>query len=443
MDYTKIWADIQDAIKNSISNEVSYKIHIQPAVPVQFSDSVFTISVSNQINKTMIDYRFKNIIEGILEAYTSQKITLNTILEDEKDEFLKKSLIDEKQPVLPSSAGINEKHTFENFVIGSSNQLAAAAAISASENPGRIYNPLFIYGNSGLGKTHLMCAMGNKMRNENPHLKILYVTTETFTNEFVDCIRNHKMDVFRNKYRTVDVLLVDDVQFLINRDGTQEEFFHTFNDLYSLNKQIVLTSDKKPSDLITLEERLRTRFTQGLQIDISVPDYETRLAILRKKAEDNNFNIDDSILEYIADIIHSNVRELEGAFMRLISMAQLEHKEITLENTKNTINSILPTDGVVKITPDKIMDKVCVIYNVTKDELIGKSRVRQLVIPRQVAMYLCSKLTNMNSSMIGNTFGGKDRTSVIHNVQKIETLIDTDEELKRNIDYIIKDLKSI
>lgn len=443
MDYTKIWADIQDSIKNSILNEVSYKIHIQPAVPVQFCDSVFTISVSNQINKTMIDYRFKNLIEGILEAYTSQKITLNTILEEEKDEFLKKSLIDEKQPILASSVSMNEKHTFENFVIGSSNQLAAAAAISASENPGRIYNPLFIYGNSGLGKTHLMCAMGNKMRKENPHLKILYVTTETFTNEFVDCIRNHKMDMFRNKYRTVDVLLVDDVQFLINRDGTQEEFFHTFNDLYSLNKQIVLTSDKKPSDLITLEERLRTRFSQGLQIDISVPDYETRLAILRKKAEDNNFNIDDSILEYIADIIHSNVRELEGAFMRLISMAQLEHKEITLENTKNTINSILPTDGVVKITPDKIMDKVCVIYNVTKDELIGKSRVKQLVIPRQVAMYLCSKLTNMNSSMIGNTFGGKDRTSVIHNVQKIELLIDTDEDLKRNIDYIIKDLKSL
>lgn len=443
MDYIKIWADIQDAIKNSMQNEVSYKIHIQPAVPVQFCDSVFTISVSNQINKTMIEYRFKNMIEGILEAYTSQKITLNVILEIEKDEFLKKSLIDEKQPVLSSSVGINEKHTFENFVIGSSNQLAAAAAISASENPGRIYNPLFIYGNSGLGKTHLMCAMGNKIRKENPHLKILYVTTETFTNEFVDCIRNHKMDMFRNKYRTVDVLLVDDVQFLINRDGTQEEFFHTFNDLYSLNKQIVLTSDKKPSDLITLEERLRTRFTQGLQIDISVPDYETRLAILRKKAEDNNFNIEDGILEYIADIIHSNVRELEGAFMRLISMAQLEHKEITLENTKNTINSILPTDGVVKITPDKIMDKVCVIYNVTKEELIGKSRVRQLVIPRQVAMYLCSKLTNMNSSMIGNTFGGKDRTSVIHNVQKIETLIDTDEDLKRNIDYIIKDLKSI
>ena len=443
MDYNKIWADIQEAIMRSILNEVSYKIHIKSAVPVQFNNSVFTISVSNQINKTMIDFRFKNIIEGILEAYTGQKITLNTILEEDKEEFLKKSLIDEKQPIKPSSIGLNEKHTFENFVIGSSNQLAAAAAISASENPGRIYNPLFIYGNSGLGKTHLMCAMGNKMIKENPSLKVLYVTTETFTNEFVDCIKTHRMEIFRNKYRTVDVLLVDDVQFLINRDGTQEEFFHTFNDLYSLNKQIVLTSDKKPSDLITLEERLRTRFTQGLQIDISVPDYETRLAILRKKAEENNFDIDADILEYIADIIHSNVRELEGALMRLISMAQLEHKELTLENTKSTIDSILPTDGVVKITPDKIMDKVCIIYNVTKDDLIGKSRVRQLVIPRQVAMYLCSKLTHMNNSMIGNTFGGKDRTSVIHNVQKIESLLETDEELKRNIDYIIKDLKSL
>lgn len=443
MDLNKIWNDIQEAIKNSIVNEVSYKIHIKPAEPIKFSNSIFTIAVSNPINKTMIDFRFKNLIEGILESYTGQKITLNTILENEKERFLNTEENEEKKTVFFENIGLNEKYTFENFVIGSSNQLAAAAAISASENPGNIYNPLFIYGNSGLGKTHLMCAIGNKINKENLNLKILYVASETFTNEFVDCIKNKKMDVFRNKYRNVDVLLVDDVQFLINTDRTQEEFFHTFNDLYSQKKQIVLTSDKKPSDLITLEERLRTRFSQGLQIDISVPDYETRLAILRKKAEENQFYIEDDILEYIADRIHSNVRELEGALLRLLSISQLEHKEITLENTKNTIDSILPTDGIVKITPDKIMDKVCVIYKVTKDDLIGKSRIRQLVVPRQVAMYLCSKLTDMNSSMIGNTFGGKDRTSVIHNVQKIEDLLETDENLKRNIDYIIKDLKSL
>ncbi len=449
MDCSKIWMEIQDAIKNSMVSEVSYNVHIKPSEAVEFNNSVFTIAVPTSINRNMIEFRFKDKIESILEAHTGQKITLKIILESEKEEFKNASAdsyisgINNIDSLSQNSQGLNEKYTFESFVIGSSNEYAASAAISTSENPGHIYNPLFLYGNSGLGKTHLMCAIGNKIKKEHPELKILYITTETFTNEFIDCIKNHKMNSFRNKYRTVDVLLVDDVQFLVNREGTQEEFFHTFNDLYSLNKQIVLTSDKKPSDLITLEERLRTRFSQGLQIDIAVPNYETRLAILRKKSEENNYNINDDILEYIADRIKSNVRELEGALLKLISLAQLKHKNIDLDLTKYTIDSILPKDGIVKITPDKIMDKVCTIYNVTKDELIGKRRVRPLVVPRQVAMYLCSKLTDMNPSIIGQAFGGKDRTSVIHNVQKIESLLLTDETLKTNINYIIKDLQSL
>ena len=444
MDCGKIWSDIQEAIKNSMLSEVSYNVHIKPAEAVSFNDSVFTIAVPTSINRNMIEFRFKDKIESILEAHTGQKLTLNIILENEKKQYQNNSdNYANKSDISSSFTGLNEKYTFESFVIGSSNNVAASAAISTSENPGHIYNPLFLYGNSGLGKTHLMCAIGNRIKSVHPETKILYVTTETFTNEFVDCIKSHKMDTFRKKYRTVDVLLVDDVQFLVNREGTQEEFFHTFNDLYGMNKQIVLTSDKKPSDLITLEERLRTRFSQGLQIDISVPDYETRLAILRKKSEENNYNINDDILAYIATRIKSNVRELEGALLKLISLAQLKHKEIDLDLTKYTIESILPNDGIVKITPDKIMDKVCTLYNVTKEDLIGKSRVRPLVLPRQVAMYLCSKLTDMNNTIIGNTFGGKDRTSVMHNVQKIESSLQTDEILKRNIEYIIKDLQSV
>ena len=446
MDCTKIWSDIQEIIKNSISNEVSYNLHIRHAVAVAFNDSVFTIAVPTSINKNLINFRFKDEIERIIEAHTGQKITLNIILESEKKDYQNNSDNNKFKSITDTSSnytGLNEKYTFESFVIGSSNNVAASAAISTSENPGHIYNPLFLYGNSGLGKTHLMCAIGNRIKSVNPESKILYITTETFTNEFVDCIKSHKMDSFRKKYRTVDVLLVDDVQFLVNREGTQEEFFHTFNDLYGMNKQIVLTSDTKPSDLITLEERLRTRFSQGLQIDISVPDYETRLAILRKKAEDNNYNINDEILSYIANRIKSNVRELEGALLKLISIAQLKHKEIDLDLAKYTIESILPNDGIVKITPDKIMDKVCTLYNVTKEDLIGKSRVRPLVLPRQVAMYLCSKLTDMNYSIIGNAFGGKDRTSVLHNVQKIENSLKKDNILKKNIEYIIKDLQSV
>ncbi len=442
MDCNKIWEQIQDAIKGSMLNEISYNVHVRPAVAVAFNDSVFTIAVPTTINRNMIEYRFKNKIESILEAHLGQRITLKIILEDEKDSYINNDGKNINEPQYEST-GLNEKYTFENFVIGSSNEYAASAAISTSENPGKIYNPLFLYGNSGLGKTHLMCAIGNKIKKDHQEYKIVYVTTETFTNDFVDCIRNNNMDQFRKKYRTADVLLVDDVQFLINREGTQEEFFHTFNDLYTINKQIVLTSDKKPSDLVTLEERLRTRFAQGLQIDITVPNYETRLAILRKKAEENNYNIDDDILAYIANRIKSNVRELEGALLKLISLAQLKQKTIDMELTTYAIESILPKDGIVKITPDKIMDKVCTLYNVTKEELIGTSRVKNLVVPRQIAMYLCYKLTDMNYSMIGRTFDGKDRTTVLHNVQKIESLIETDEELKTNIGYIIKDLQSV
>lgn len=446
MDSVKLWSEIQDAIKAAVGAEVSYTVHIKPAEAVSFEDSVFTISVPTSINKNMIEFRFKNKIESILEAHTGQKITLNVILEADKEQYLTRprSNVNNAIPNTDGSASsLNEKYTFENFVIGSSNEYAASAAISTSENPGRIYNPLFLYGNSGLGKTHLMCAIGNRIKRDNPNAKVLYVPTETFTNEFINCIKNYNMQSFRNKYRTVDVLLIDDVQFLINREGTQEEFFHTFNDLYGMNKQIVLTSDKKPSDLITLEERLRSRFAQGLQIDIAVPNYETRLAILRKKAEDNHIIIDDNILNYIADRIKSNVRELEGALLKVTSLAQLKQKDIDMELAKYAIESILPKDGIVKITPDKIMEKVSTLYNVTKEELIGKSRVKSLVVPRQIAMYLCSKLTDMNAGMIGKTFGNKDRTTVIHNVQKIEQNLPKDEELKTNIDYIIKDLQSV
>lgn len=448
MDCNKIWLDLQDAIKNAVEAEVSYTVHIKPARAFSFEDSVFTIVVPTSINRNMIEFRFKEKIESILEAYTGQKISLNVILEEEKEQYVE-SLKENEAPIPVKSAAkgddciLNERYTFENFVIGSSNEYAAAAAISTSENPGRIYNPLFLYGNSGLGKTHLMCAIGNRIKKEHPDYKIVYVATENFTNDFVDCIKNYKMDSFRKKYRTADVLLVDDVQFLENREGFQEEFFHTFNELQSLNKQIVLTSDKKPSELITLEERLRTRFSQGLQIDIAVPNYETRLAILRKKSELNNYNIGDDILEYIADRCKSNVRELEGALLKVISIAQLSFKEIDIKLAEYAIDSILPKDGVVKITPDKIMDKVSTFYDVTKDELIGKSRIKSLVTPRQVAMYLCSKLTDMNPRMIGNTFGNKDRTTVLHSVSKIEKDLLYDEVLKTNIDYIIKDLQTV
>ncbi len=445
MDIKEIWEKTLQSLENNINSTVGYKIHVKDAAtPVLFENSVFLIAVPMSINKNMIDFRYKKDIEAALERITGEKVTLNVIISEHKDTEKiieqKNNNNDEEQFGLDM---VNPKYTFENFVIGSSNEYATTAAISATEQPGYIYNPLFLYGNSGLGKTHLMHAMGNRIKENHPEFNIIYVTSEFFTNEFITSLKEFTTAEFRKKYRAADVLLVDDVQFLETKEATQEEFFHTFNDLYSLNKQIVLTSDRKPSDLTVLEERLRTRFSQGLTIDITIPNYETRVAILQKKAEVHNIKIDEEILGYIADRIKSNIRELEGALLKVISMSEMAHKKIDIELTEEVLKSILPKDGIVKITPNKIMDKVSVFYNITKDDLKGKIKTKNISVPRQIAMYLCKQLTDMNYGAIGNAFGGKDRTTVLHNVNKIEKEIKTNEALKSDINYIIKDLESL
>jgi chromosomal replication initiator protein len=441
MDITEIWEKTLQIVEDKI-NSVSYNVYVKTMTPVLFENSIFTTSVTNELSKNMIDFRYKNTIESALEAITNEKVNLKVIVAKEQEP--EKIIRDLKNPEIPVSMDtVNPKYTFENFVIGASNEYATAAAISTTEKPGYIYNPLFLYGNSGLGKTHLMQAIGNRIKENHPDFNVVYVTTECFTNEFIAAVREGQMVEFRKKYRPADVLLVDDVQFMENKEATQEEFFHTFNDLYSLNKQIVLTSDRKPNDLITLEERLRTRFSQGLTIDITIPNYETRMAILQKKAEFHNVKISEEVLTYIADRIKSNIRELEGALLKIISYSELSHTDITLELAKQTLKSILPEDGVVKITPDKIMDKVAVFYNVSKEDLIGSIRTKNIALPRQIAMYLCKKLTDMNFGMIGKTFGNKDRTTVMHNVNKIEKEINTNDSLKSDINYILKDLESM
>ena len=434
MDITQIWEQVLEQVRNTINPSaiVGYNVHIKSSVPVSCENSVFTISVPISINKNMIKFRYKDYIETALENITGIKYSLNVLVDGESDE--------EKLPV---SDTVNPKYTFENFVIGSSNEYAAATAISTAEKPGYIYNPLFLYGNSGLGKTHLMQAIGNRIIQTHPKLKVIYVSSEHFTNEFIDALKDRKTTEFKRKYRTVDVLLIDDVQFLENKEGIQEEFFHTFNDLYSMNKQIVLTSDRRPSELLTLEERLRTRFSQGLTIDITVPNYETRVAILKKKAEVHNIKIDEDVLSFIANRIKSNIRELEGALLKIISISEISHRKIDVELTEYVLKSILPEDGIVKITPDKIMEKVSLFYNITKDDLTGKIKTKNVALPRQIAMYLCNKLTDMNFGMIGKAIGNKDRTTVMHNVKKIETEINMNEALKSDINYIIKDLESI
>ena len=436
MDINEIWDKALEYVKGTVNSMVGYKVHIKTATPISFTNSLFTISVPISINKNMIEFRYKNYIESALEKVTGTKCTLKVVVEGEED-------LDEEESQPFTSDTVNPKYTFENFVIGSSNEYAAATAISTAEKPGYIYNPLFLYGNSGLGKTHLMQAIGNRIKKTHPELKIIYVSSEQFTNEFIDALKDKKTTEFKRKYRGIDVLLIDDVQFLERTESIQEEFFHTFNDLYSMNKQIVLTSDRKPGELVILEERLRTRFSQGLIIDITVPNYETRVAILKKKAEVHNIEISEDVLAYLANRIKSNIRELEGALLKIISISEISHRSIDIELAEYVLKSILPEDGIVKITPDKIMEKVSVFYNITKDDLTGKIKTKNVALPRQIAMYLCQKLTDMNYGMIGKAIGNKDRTTVMHNVKKIEADILTNESLKSDINYIIKDLESI
>lgn len=435
-DIAELWEQIFDIVKMKSENTVGLNVHMRDAVPVSIDNTAFTISVPMSINKNMIQFRYKDCIESAIEQVTAQKLSLNIIVSGEEP-----SETHEEKPI-DAANRINPKYTFENFVIGASNEYATAAAISTTEKPGYIYNPLFLYGNSGLGKTHLMYAIGNRIHENNPKANIIYVTSEVFTNEFITAVREGKGEEFRKKYRSADVFLVDDVQFLENKEATQEEFFHTFNELYSLNKQIVLTSDRKPRDLITLEDRLRTRFSQGLTIDITVPNYETRVAILQKKASQHNVNIDIDVLGYIAERIKSNVRELEGILIKMISISEISGKPIDHSLADYVLKSYLPKTGIVKITSDKIMEKVSLFYNITVADLTGKVRTSNVAVPRQVAMYLCHKLTDMNFTVIGKAFGNKDRTTVMHNVRKIESDLETNESLKSDIGYIMKDLQS-
>ncbi|NDO18302.1 chromosomal replication initiator protein DnaA [Lachnospiraceae bacterium MD329] len=443
MDIAEIWQNTVENVKNNISSTVGYNVHIKISKPVSLSNSVFTISVPTSINKNMIEFRYKNFIESSLEKITGEKLSLKVIVGDTAEPVLENTVSEENVYSNElNDYGVNPKYTFENFVVGSSNEYANAAAKKTAESPGHIYNPLFIYGNSGLGKTHLMQAIGNRIKEKNPSANVIYVPCEKFTNEFIVSIREFTTDKFRDKYRNADVLLVDDVQFLEKKEAVQEEFFHTFNELFNYNKQIVLTSDRKPSDLTILNSRLRTRFGQGIIIDISIPNFETRVAILQKKAQAHNIKIDNSILEYIATNIRSSIRELEGALLNVISMSEIKECEITMDFVKKELEAVISGKDKNTITPQKIIKKVSVYYNISENDILGNVKTSEIAFPRQISMYLCCKMLSMNYTAIGKEFN-KERTTVKHNVEKIEKDILTDDKLNEDINYITKDLESM
>lgn len=316
-------------------------------------------------------------------------------------------------------ASLNPKYTFENFVIGSSNRFANGAAVAVAENPAKAYNPLFIWGGSGLGKTHLLHAAGNYARVLQPGLRIKYVSSEEFTNDYINSVRDDRQESFKRRYRNLDILMVDDIQFLEGKEGTQEEFFHTFNALHQANKQIILSSDRPPKELTTLEDRLRTRFISGLITDVQPPDLETRIAILMKKAAADGTQVDHAVLELIASQFESSIRELEGALIRVSAYSSLINEPITMEVAQVALRDILPDEGDVNITADAIKDAAAEYFQVSLDQLIGAGKTRQVAHARQIAMYLCRELTELSLPKIGDEFGGKDHTTVMYADRKI------------------------
>lgn len=340
-------------------------------------------------------------------------------------------------------ANLNKNYTFDRFIVGSNNRFAQSAALAVAESPGEIYNPLFLYSGVGLGKTHLMHSIGHFILDNNPNANVLYVTSEVFTYELIESIRNGNNSAqakFREKYRNVDVLLVDDIQFIIGKESTQEEFFNTFNHLHSLNKQIVISSDKPPKEMETLEERLRTRFEMGLIADISSPDYETRMAIIRKKEELIGYNIPDDVINYIAENVKSNIRELEGALNRLIAFANLEGKPITLELAESELKDLVSPDAPREITPNLILKVVADHFNITISDLASKKRTAEIVIPRQIFMYLCRSLTDYSLKNVGELIGGRDHATILSGCRKISNDIANDDVLRGTVETIKKKL---
>lgn len=441
------WDLIKETLRREYElSDISYSTWIVPLNFYEVRDNVVVIMIpSDQAHAlSYISSKYKSFFQVTISEMMNHTYDIAFILE-------KDTLNDSPENKIKSNSGyninyenanLNPKYKFDTFVVGNNNKFAHSASLAVAESPGTVYNPLYLYGGAGLGKTHLMHSIGRFILEQNPNMKVLYVTSEVFTNEVIDCIRSGdaaKMNKFREKYRTVDVLLIDDIQFIIGKESTQEEFFHTFNTLHSAGKQIILSSDKPPKDMETLEERFRSRFEWGLIADIQPPDYETRMAILKKNAEIyNKKDIDDEVFQYIANNIKSNIRELEGAFNKIIAFSKLNKVEINLAYAEEALKDVIYPDQPKEVTPSLIIEVVAEHFGVNPDDITSKKRNSEFVLPRQIAMYLCRDLTDTSLSNIGKYLGKKDHTTVMHGIQKIASEIETNEDLKNKVDIIKK-----
>ena len=437
------WNEILNMVREiETIADVAYDLWIAPLKPYDILEDRLIVLVDKKQFLDIINKRFKQTLRIAILDVTEINKEILFIDESGLDSLYK----EEKKEELSFSdalknANLNSRYTFDSFVVGSSNDLAHAACVAVAELPGEQYNPLYIYGGAGLGKTHLMQSVAHFILQQNRNAKIRYVTSETFINEFVDSIRN-KNNIspaeFRKKYRELDVLLIDDIQFLIGKEGTQEEFFHTFNALYDNRKQIIIASDKPPKDIDNLEERLRSRFEVGLIVDIQMPDVETRMAILRKKEELEGYNIDNEVIKYIADNIKSNVRELEGALTKVVAKSRLVKQPITLTLAEDLLKDHITPCERREITADVIIEIVAEHYNLNRSELASPTKKKNIAYPRQIAMYLCREMTDVPLVTVGELLGGRDHSTVIHGCDRISTDLRTNEQLQSTIENLRK-----
>ena len=438
------WDEILNTVKKEYEiSEVSFDTWLRPLEVYAIEGNTLYILVpSEQMALSYISKKYLAPLRVAIIEITEIEYEIKFILpEDTKSLKLKNKPMKTSPQATANDSNLNPNYTFDTFVVGNSNRFAHSASLAVAESPGVTYNPLYIYGGPGLGKTHLMHSIGHFILKQNPEAKVIYVTSEEFTNEVIESIRNgnsSSMTKFRDKYRKVDVLMIDDIQFIIGKESTQEEFFHTFNALQTQGKQIILTSDKPPKEMETLEERIRSRFEWGLMADIGVPDYETRMAILRKKAESDNFDINDDILDYIANNIKSNVRELEGALNKLLAYNNLVHIPITMEIAEKELANIITPDQPREITPQLIIEVVSEHYHISVDQMISRTRSSDVAKPRQIAMYLCKTMTESPLDTIGSLLGGRDHSTIIHGIKKITEEYDKNETTRNTIETIKK-----
>ena len=440
----KIWEKSLNLIEERLNNQ-AFNTWFKPIKKTSMADNRFVLKVPNKFFEDWIRDNYLEIVQNVVKDVSKKdlKIGFEIELKDSPEAEPVEVKIEKKAPQKSGNEkhnGLSERYTFDNFVVGASNQFSHAASLAVAENPGATYNPLFLYGGAGLGKTHLLCAIGHHLRTKKPSAKICYIRAETFMNELINGIRYEKMNKFREKYRYMDLLLIDDIQFIAGKERTQEEFFHTFNALYESHKQIVVASDKYPKNMPELDDRLRSRFEWGLVADIQPPDTETKIAILKKKADVNNITLPNDVAFFLASNIHSNVRELEGLFNRLCAFSSLNKTDITIDFAKEVLKDFLAKrDKYLNV--DYIQKTVASFFNLKVTDLKSKKRKKVISFPRQIAMYLARELTSDSFPEIGSKFGGKDHSTVIHAVNKIGDLMETDPYTKNTVDALISSLK--